>query len=158
MLKFASSKQPQGHSKRAEFDVDLHSFTKALVANLVDLKVRAVRPHDMNDRRGFAAVVRALDTKVKILRKEGAASRDILAVAQIANELRGSSTGNYEGFEAALRSLQLTFTASPNPFYDDISFPVSQVQARSFTESISKFQRELAASAAKAFVRAREQG
>jgi hypothetical protein len=158
MLKFASSKQPQGHSKRAKLDVDLHSFTKALVANLVELNVRAVRPHDMNDRRGFAGVVRALDTKVKALRQEGAAARDVLAIAKIANELRGSSTGNYEGFEAALRSLQLTFTASPNPFYDDIAFPVSQAQARSFTANISSFQRDLAASAAKAFVRAREQG
>ena len=158
MLKFVSSKQPQGRSKRAELDVDLHSFTKALVANLVDQNVRAVSPHDMNDRRGFAGVVRALDNKVKALQREGAAARDVLAVAKIANELRGSSTGNYEGFEAALRSLQLTFTASPNPFYDDIAFPVSQVQARSFTESISSFQRDLAASAAKAFVKAREQG
>jgi hypothetical protein len=71
MLKFASSKQPQGHSKRAELDVDLHSFTKALVANLVGLNVRAVRPHDTNDRRGFAGVVRALDAKVKSLDQNG---------------------------------------------------------------------------------------
>jgi hypothetical protein len=157
MLNYANSKQLQGHSKSAELDVDLHSFAKALVAMLVDLNVRRVRPHDMNDRRGFAGVVKALDAKVRSLKKEGVASGVILAVAKIANELRGSSTGSYEGFEAALRSLQLTFTASPNPFYDDIAFPVSQTQARSFTKSISSFQRELALVAAKAFLKARDQ-
>src|SRR5690348_17169001 len=120
MLKFLDAKQA---------DVDLQSFTKALVANLVDLNVRAVSPHDTEDRRGFAGVVRSLDQKVKALQKAGASASQILAVAKIANELRESSIGNYEGFEAALRSLQLTFTASPNPFYDDIAFPVSQVQA-----------------------------
>jgi len=136
--------------------VDLQSFTKALVAKLVSLNVEAVYPHNPKDRKGFAGVVRMLDAEVKKLLREKASSDEVLAIARIANELRASNTGSYEGFEAALRSLQLTFTASPNPFYDDIAFPVSKSQAQSFTNAIPDFQRSLATSAAKAFIAARK--
>jgi hypothetical protein len=88
----------------------------------------------------------------KTLRKERVPSETLLAVARLANELRASDVGTYEGFEAALRSLQLTFTSSPNPFYDDIDFPVSKTQAKSYIENIPNFQKDLALSAAKAFV------
>jgi hypothetical protein len=136
--------------------VDLHSFTKALVAGLIGLNVDAVYPHDIRDRRGFAGVVRVLDLEVKRLRKKGASQDIVFSLSKIANELRPGNTGSYGGFEAALRSLQLTFTSSPNPFYDDIAFPVSKMQARSFTETIPDFQKKLALAAAKAFVAARK--
>lgn len=141
----------------SEANVDVQSFTKAFVAELVKLNVEAVHPHDVNDRRAFAKVVQILDLQVKGLLKKRAQQHTVLAVVKIANELRPGNTGTFEGFEAALRSLQLTFTASPNPFYDDITFPVSKTQARSFSESISPFHRELAHLAAKAFVAARKQ-
>jgi hypothetical protein len=150
------SKQLKYSDTGANGSVDLQSFTKALVANLVNLDVDAIHPHNPKDRKGFENVVRVLDAVVKKLMKENASSDVVLAVARIANELRPSNTGSYEGFEAALRSLQLTFTASPNPFYDDIAFPVSKVQAQSFTNKIPAFQRSLATSAAKAFVAARK--
>ena len=150
----ASSSTAQAIDAAAR-SVDLQSFTKALVANLVQLNVEAVYPHNPKDRQGFANVVRILDSEVKKLLKEKASSDAVLAVAKIANELRASNTGSYEGFEAALRSLQLTFTASPNPFYDDIAFPISKSQAQSFAKTITDFQRDLATTAAKAFVAAR---
>jgi len=136
--------------------IDVQSFTKALVAGLVQLNVGAVSPHDIRDRRGFEKIVRVLDRAVQRLRREGVSSKMLLSVARLANELRASDVGTYEGFEAALRSLQLTFTSSPNPFYDDIDFPVSKTQAKSYVENIPTFQKDLALSAAKAFVAERK--
>lgn len=135
--------------------VDLHSFTKTLVAGLVELNVTAVHPHSVVDRRAFHEVVRLLDRRVKTLIKDRNPRQMVLSVAKIANELRPSNTGSFEGFEAALRSLQLTFTASPNPFYDDITFPVSKTQAQSFLANSNPVQRQLALDAAKVFAAAR---
>jgi hypothetical protein len=147
----------QASKNQAEvMHIDVHSFTKALVAGLVQMNVGAVSPHDTRDRRGFEKIVRVLDRAVQRLRREGASSKMLLSVAKLANELRASDVGAYEGFEAALRSLQLTFTSSPNPFYDDIDFPVSKTQAKSFIENIPTFQKDLALSAAKAFVAERK--
>jgi hypothetical protein len=139
-------------------NIDLHSFTKAWVAGLVTQDVEAVRPHDPRDRRGFESVVELLDRKVEALTRQGSPAEVILPLLKVANELRPSNTGAYEGFEAALRALQLTFTSSPNPWYDDIEFPVSQVQACSFMRLIPEAQRRLALEAANAFVSARDQG
>jgi len=139
-------------------DIDLHSFTKAWVAGLVSSEVDAIRPHDPRDRRGFASVVEFLDRKVGLLVEQGAPADAVLPLLQVANELRPSNTGGYEGFEAALRALQLTFTSSPNPWYDDIEFPVSQTQARSFMKLIPGPQRRLALEAVEAFMKASERG
>lgn len=132
--------------------IDLHSFTKGLVAGLIQRDVKAVYPHDKRDRRAFEKVVRLLDKEIERLRKAGTPASALLALARVANELRPSNTGTFEGFEAALRSLQLTFTSSPNPFYDDIAFPVSKTQALSFIDKMPPLQKHLALSAAKAFV------
>jgi hypothetical protein len=135
-------------------DIDLHSFAKAWVAGLVSQSVDAIRPHDPRDRQGFAGVLEMLDKKVASLVEQGAPADAILPLLQVANELRPSNTGSYEGFEAALRALQLTFTSSPNPWYDDIEFPVSQIQANSFMKQIPSAQRQLALEAAMAFITA----
>jgi len=139
-------------------DIDLHSFTKAWVAELVDKNVDGVRPHDPIDRRAFAAVLASLDHHIEELTKESVPSEEILPLLQVANELRPSNTGSYEGFETALRALQLTFTSSPNPWYDSIAFPVSQVQARSFLNLVPAVLRDIASDAAKAFIASRERG
>jgi hypothetical protein len=147
--------KPKAAARGSETDpthIDVQSFTKALVAGLVQLNVDAVSPHNTRDRRGFEKIVRVLDRTVQRLRKERVPSKTLLAVARLANELRASDVGTYEGFEAALRSLQLTFTSSPNPFYDDIDFPVSKTQAKSYIDNIPTFQKDLALSAAKTFV------
>ncbi|MGA7453187.1 MAG: hypothetical protein WBW73_18555 [Rhodoplanes sp.] len=136
-------------------EIDLLSFTKAWVASLVMRDIEAIRPHDPRDRRGFKRVVEVLDDEVNELISENAAARIILPLLTVANELRPSNTGAFEGFEAALRSLQLTFTSSSNPWYDDIEFPVSRTQAESFVSLLPDRQRELATAAAEAFVQGR---
>jgi hypothetical protein len=143
---------------RALKDIDLHSFTKAWVAELVDRHVDGVRPHDPVDRKAFAAVLKSLDHRIEELSKQNVPSEAILPLLQVANELRPSNTGSYEGFETALRALQLTFTSSPNPWYDSIAFPVSQVQARSFLSLIPHVLRDIASDAANAFIASRERG
>jgi hypothetical protein len=133
-------------------EIDMQSFAKAWVAGLIDRDVVGVRPHEQTDRRGFERVVETLDKEVDRLSKEGAQELLILSLVKIANELRPSRAGDYEGFESALRSLQLTFTASPNPWYDYISFPVSKPNAKSFLEGVSSPIRHIADIAAQAFV------
>jgi hypothetical protein len=139
-------------------DIDLHSFTKAWVAELVDKNVDGIRPHDPVDRRAFAAVLASLDRHIDALSGKSVPSEAILPLLKVANELRPSNTGSYEGFETALRSLQLTFTSSPNPWYDSIAFPVSQVQARSFLSLVPAVLRDIASDAANAFIASRERG
>jgi hypothetical protein len=139
-------------------NIDLHSFTKAWVAELVDKHVESVKPHDPADRRAFAAVLAALDDRIEELAKQKLPSEAILPLLQVANELRPSNTGSFEGFETALRALQLTFTSSPNPWYDSIAFPVSQVQARSFLSLTPAILRDIASDAARAFIASRENG
>jgi hypothetical protein len=136
---------------RALKSIDLHSFTKSWVAGLVTNHVDRIRPHDPFMREAFKAVLEALDRRVDRLSEQKVPSEAILPLLQVANELRPSNTGAFEGFETALRSLQLTFTSSPNPWYDNIEFPVSQIQAESFLSSIPDVQREIALEAASAF-------
>jgi hypothetical protein len=138
--------------------IDLHSFTKTWVAELVSKNVEAIKPHDPKDRRGFAAVLNTLDRCIDRFKQQAFPYDALLPLLQVANELRPSNTGAFEGFETALRSLQLTFTSSPNPWYDDIAFPVSQVQANSFLTLIPALQREIAEEAANAFIDSSERG
>jgi hypothetical protein len=67
------------------------------------------------------------------------------------NELRPSTTGGFEGFEAALRALQLTFSSCPNPFYEEITFPVPKRYAEATVGNLSSFDRNLINEAADAF-------
>ena len=131
--------------------IDLHSFTKSWVAGLVRNHIDRIRLHDPLMREAFKAVLDALDRRVEELSEQCLPSEAILPLLQVANELRPSNTGAFEGFETALRSLQLTFTSSPNPWYDNIEFPVSPTQAESFLRSIPEVQREIALEAAQAF-------
>lgn len=144
-----------GSLESANKAFDLHTFTKALVAALVTQDIEVVRPHDPKDRRGFAAVLDTLDMWVEKLIAQSVPSQNVLPLLEVANELRPSNTGGYEGFESALRSLQLTFTASPNPWYDDIAFRVSRVQALGFLEHVPEMERSIAQEAAKAFIASR---
>jgi hypothetical protein len=97
--------------------------------------------------------VRLLDRKVEERERMKADTQTIRQLARIANQLRASNTGGYEGFEAALRSLQLTFASSPNPFYEEITFSVPKPYAEATVNRLPRFQRELVNEAADAFVR-----
>ncbi|UFI04667.1 hypothetical protein [Roseibium aggregatum] len=131
--------------------LDLQAFAKAWVAELVELGISGVRPHDPLDRLGFETVVATLDNKIEELLANGAPKRDVLPLLKIANELRPSNAGDFEGFELALRSLQLTFTASPNPWYDYIDFPISEPHANSYLKRLPISVREITAATAKAY-------
>ena len=133
-------------------ELDLQSFAKAWVAELIDQGVSGVYPHEKSDRRGFEGVVRALDDLIEQRLSEGADKSSLLPLLRITNDLRPSSAGDYEGFELALRSLQLTFTSSPNPWYDYISFPISKIHAESFLKQLPKSIRDIATLAATAYV------
>lgn len=136
--------------------LDLPTFIKAFVATLVENRVDAVYPHDSRDIAGFKAVVAELDRELERAHK-GKVKEAILPLLNVVNELRPSNTGSFDGFEAALRSLQLTFTSSPNPFFNMIQFPVSRGQAKIFIEQLPPKPVILAQNAARAFMEARRQ-
>ena len=94
---------------------DTQTFMKGFVAGLVLRERFSVRPYSANDRRGFAQVIRLLDRKIGELDKRGEDPKILRQLVRIANDLRESNTGGYEGFETALRALQLTFASCPNP-------------------------------------------
>src|SRR5262245_3029671 len=102
--------------------IDLLTFTKAFVAGLVTRGAQSIHPQEPADRRGFQSVVELLDAKVDQLVAETDQRLLARALIRIANELRPSNSGSFEGFEVALRSLQLTFASCPNPWYDEIEF------------------------------------
>jgi hypothetical protein len=122
---------------------DIHDFMKGFVAGLVLKNRLSLRPQSPSDRRGFAKVVRKLDQKIDEFEHEKKNPELVDQLVQIANELRSSNTGGYEGFETALRSLQLTFASCPNPFYEEIAFSVPIPYAESTVESLPAPQRDL---------------
>jgi hypothetical protein len=135
--------------------IDIHAFAKGFVAGLVARDVNAVYPEEDRDRRGFDSVIRLLDAKVDEL-KTDATSRGLAHdVVRIANELRPSNTGSFEGFESALRALQLTFATCPNPWYDEIAFSIPKTYALETINSLPAFYRSLIEAAAQEFVQSR---
>jgi hypothetical protein len=134
--------------------MDLLQFTKAFVAELVSRDLLAVRPKSPTDRRGFAGVVRQLDSAIVKLQEESADKKQIRKLVRLVNSLRPSNTGGFEGFEAALRALQLTFSSCPNPFYEEISFDVPKPYAKATVAALPEFDRKLVDAAADAFLQA----
>lgn len=137
---------------------DTHIFMKAFVAGLVLRNRSSVRPSSPSDRRGFAEVIRILEQRIDELEKGGEDRRAIREFVRIANDLRASNTGGYEGFESALRGLQLTFASCPNPFYEEISFSVPKPYAESTVNSLPNVQHKLVNDVAQAFVEAASEG
>jgi hypothetical protein len=131
---------------------DTSTFMKGFVARLVLRNRASVRPSSPNDRRGFAEAVRLLDQKIEELEKGGAEPKIIRQLVRIANDLRASNSGGYEGFEAALRGLQLTFASCPNPFYEEIAFSVARPYAEATVENLPAVQRKIVNDAAEAFL------
>ncbi len=131
---------------------DLRTFTKAFVAGLVMKDMYEVRPDDIHTRRGFGSVVRVLDEARASLEASGADRNLVRMVGRLANELRPSNTGAFDGFEAALRQIQLTFTSSPNPEYDDIVFSVSRTYAEAAVAELPSDQQQIINDAVNKFV------
>lgn len=136
-------------SHHGEFD--LRAFTKAFVAALVLKDLYEVRPDDSQTRRGFNEVVRVLDEALGRLQETHADAGFIRRVRRVVNELRPSNTGAFDGFETALRKVQLTFTSSPNPDYDDIVFSVPKMYAQAAVDHLPADQKRIVEDAARVF-------
>ena len=133
--------------------MDVNTFTKAFVASLVAHELSVIRPHHADDRRGFTRVIQFLDTKIAELEQAGDQKTMLRQLVRITNQLRQSNTGGFEGFEAALRGLQLTFVNCPNPFYDEVAFTVSKSYAESTVNNLPELQREIVTAAADVFLK-----
>jgi|HubBroStandDraft_6_1064221.scaffolds.fasta_scaffold343550_1 hypothetical protein len=131
---------------------DTHAFIKAFVAGLVLRDRLSISPYGANDRRGFANVVRLLDKKIDELEKKGEDAKAVRQLVRIANDLRVSNSGGYEGFETALRGLQLTFANCPNPFYEEIAFAVPRPYAKTTVENLPPTHQTLIKEVAEAFL------
>ena len=125
---------------------------EALVASLVVKRLSAIRPNDPNVRRGFSKILQTVEDAAEAVRNDPAETPRLRQLVRLRNELRPSSSGSYEGFESALRALQLTFTSVPNPFYTEIAFTVPPAYAAATLKRTPEFERELAERAADAFV------
>jgi hypothetical protein len=132
---------------------DTLAFMKGFVARLVLRNRASVRPSSPSDRRGFAEAIRLLDQKIEDLEKRGEEPKVIRQFVRIANDLRASNSGGYEGFEAALRGLQLTFASCPNPFYEEIAFSVPRPYAEATVENLPDVQRKIVDDVADAFLK-----
>ena len=143
---------PTALSGKEQTNFDTHTFMKGFVAGLVLRNRSSVRPLSPSDRRGFAQVIRLLDQKIDELEKTGEDRKIVRDLVRIANDLRASNTGGYEGFESALRGLQLTFASCPNPFYEEIAFAVPKPYAETTVDSLPVVQRDLVNKVAEAFV------
>lgn len=133
-------------------------FVQGFVAQLIQLGAAAVRPKSDKDREGLARVVETFNQEIERLRREpGSSTRDewYRSLVLLRNQLQASNTGAFDGFEAALRSLQLSFTNSPNPFYEEIAFSVSKPFAQAVLNELPDRARELAKRAAEQFLEGR---
>lgn len=101
-------------------------------------------------------MVALLDKEVQTLRNANGDRQAIRELARIANALRPSNSGAYDGFEAALRSIQLTLAECPNPFYEHITFPIPEDYAKATLDGLAEPYRHVVTEAAKAFESARE--
>lgn len=137
---------------------DIRSFMKAFVAALIARGQRAVRPKALPDRKGFQEVVDLLDQEADRIEVSGGDPEVLRSVMSVANHLRSSNTGAYDGFETELRALQLTFTRCPNLFYKEISFTVPEPYARSVVASLPGSVRALVEAAADRFLEAQSRG
>jgi hypothetical protein len=96
-----------------------------------------------------------LEKEIDALRSKGDIDKKwYRTLVSLRNQLRPSISGAFDGFESALRNLQLSFTSCPNPFYEEIAFTVTTP----FAEAVVKDrERHLVEAAAKAFINARKQ-
>ncbi len=132
--------------------LDQDRFMEALVASLVVRRLSGIRPNDPSVRRGFSKILETVEAAAEAARDHTGDPQRLRQLVRLRNELRPSSSGSYEGFESALRALQLTFTSCPNPFYTEIAFTVPSAYASATLSKTPAFERDLAERAATAFI------
>jgi len=124
-------------------DLSLARFMKGFVAALLTKGAASIRPKADEDRDALRRVVDLLENEIQSSRStpqtSAANKRWLRALVRIRNELQPSPVGAFDGFEAALRNLQLSVTNCPNPFYEEIAFSAS----RPFAEATLKDEFEV---------------
>jgi hypothetical protein len=131
---------------------DRLGFFEAFVSSLVVRDMKGVSPDQPRSRRGFGRVLAIIDDAVRLLR-ETDDEDSYRKLVRLRNELKPSSSGSYDGFEAALRSLQLTISSCPNPFYTEIAFTMPRSHAVERLKRLDPLGRDLASRSAEAFLK-----
>lgn len=127
-------------------------FFEAFVSSLVVRDLKGVSPDEARSRRGFSKVLDIVDGAVKQMRDKGGDEDSYRQLVRLRNDLKPSSSGSFDGFEAALRSLQLEMSNCPNPFYTEIAFTMPRSHAEARLGQLDPYGRELARKSAEAFL------
>jgi hypothetical protein len=132
-------------------EIDLERFTRGFVAALVERNQPSIQPKRPEHVRGFYKMRELLDAEVARAR-DGTDREWLQQVVRLRNRLSPGPTGSFDQFETALRDLQLSFTESPNVYYEDIEFTLSKPFANSTLSKLADRERSLVNNAAAAFV------
>ena len=131
--------------------LEVGKFAKGFVAALVELEQSSIQPKSPEHLRALNEVHRFIAKQVELARDKQPRNwfKDVV---RLRNSLSPGQTGAFDQFETALRDLQLSFTESPNPNYEDIIFTVSKPFASSSLEAFEPRERDLIRKAAGVFV------
>ncbi|MDE2227740.1 MAG: hypothetical protein KGL11_01690 [Alphaproteobacteria bacterium] len=131
--------------------LDVEAFARGFIAALVAENRTSIQPKRPEQRRAFYRIYEFLGTEACKAEQQHD-KKWLREVVRLRNRLAPGPTGAFDQFETALRDLQLSFTESPNPYYEDIVFTVSEPFARSTLERMSDRERGLVMQAAQLFV------
>jgi len=134
-----------------QMSMDLEGFARGLVAALVEQGRPSIQPKRPEHLRGFYSIQRMLEKEVSKAAKSGDKAW-LQEVTRLRNRLSPGPAGSFDQFETALRGLQLSFTESPNVYYEDIEFTVSKPFATSTLDRMEDRERALVKRAAAAFM------
>ena len=132
--------------------LEVERFAKGFVAALVEQEQTSIQPKSPEHLRALNEVYNFIASEVERARDKPEMRSWFRDVVRLRNSLSPGQTGAFDQFETALRDLQLSFTESPNPNYEDIVFTVSKPFALSSLNAFNPNERELVRKAAKVFV------
>jgi hypothetical protein len=134
-------------------DLTIKEFTRGIVASLVEADVRSIQPKRAEQRKALRQVWQFLSKETERVRRSRTRDETWLRqVIRLRNAMSPGPTGAFDQFETALRDLQLSFTESPNPSYEDVDFTVSKPFAKSRLEQFDARSRVLIRKAADFFL------
>ena len=125
-----------------EMAIDLERFARGFVAALVEGNRPSIQPKRPEHVHGFYKIREILDAEVAQA-QQGSDREWLQQVVRLRNRLSPGPTGSFDQFETALRDLQLSFTESPNVYYEDIEFTISKPFAQSTLSNLEARERSL---------------
>ncbi|ESX51337.1 hypothetical protein NLY43_19030 [Mesorhizobium sp. C416B] len=132
--------------------LEFEDFTRGFVAALVDADRTSFQPKNEEQRKALYRVHAMVQNEVGEARKSPTNLDWLKTVVRIRNALAPGQTGAFDQFETALRDLQLSLTESPNPSYEDITFPISRPFAKSVLGRLKPRERALVQKAVGTFL------